>query len=31
MNKEQFISEVSKLNINLTDTMINQLEEVVGK
>lgn len=27
MNKEQFISEVSKLNINLTDTMLNQLEQ----
>lgn len=27
MNKEQFISEVSKLNINLTDTMLKQLEE----
>ena len=27
MNKELFISEVTKLNINLTDTMLNQLEE----
>lgn len=27
MNKEIFIKEVSKLNINLTDIMLNQLEE----
>lgn len=27
MNKEQFITEVSKLNITLTDTMLNQLEQ----
>ena len=27
MNKEQFINEVSKLNINLTDTMLTKLEE----
>lgn len=27
MNKELFITEVSKLNITLTDTMINQLEQ----
>ena len=26
MNKEQFITEVSKLNVNLTDTMLNQLD-----
>ena len=26
MNKEEFIKEVSKLNINLTDTMLNQLD-----
>ena len=26
MNKEQFITEVSKLNINLTDTMLKQLD-----
>lgn len=27
MNKEQFISEVSKLNIKLTDTMLEQLDK----
>ena len=27
MNKEQFINEVSKLNINLTNTMLDQLEQ----
>ena len=27
MNKELFITEVSKLNITLTDTMLNQLEQ----
>ena len=26
MNKEEFIKEVSKLNINLTDTMLKQLD-----